>query len=104
MVKTEFSKVNDLFLAYPLGFQDVPNEVVLFFEKLIGLIPNDIQLFIIVNNKEAENRINRLYGQKRRKILLIEDFHEIWLRDIFGFNTGINRIYRPIFCPDYYTN
>lgn len=101
MVKTEFSPVNDLFLAYPKGFEDVSNELISFYQKLIGLIPNNIRQFIIVNNEDAGKEIQTIHPNKNFKIIAIKDFNEIWLRDIFGFNTGINRIYRPIFSPDY---
>jgi agmatine/peptidylarginine deiminase len=102
MIKTEFSKVNDLFLAYPKGFEDISDKVVSFYQKLIGIIPNDIRQFIIVNNEPAGKEIKALYPKKNIEVIEVRNFNEIWLRDIMGFNTGINRIYRPIFKPDYY--
>lgn len=104
MIKPDYSEVKDLFLAYPEGFDDGYHSLKDFYVKLIEIIPDEINLFIIVNNKEAEREINVLFPHKKIKVILIPDFNEIWLRDILGFNTGMNRIYKPIFSPDYCTN
>ena len=36
MIKTEFSRVNDLFLTYPKGFHDANDNLISFYQKLIG--------------------------------------------------------------------
>lgn len=101
MIKTEFSNINDLFLPYPKGFKDTSQNLNNFFKDLIGLIPKSIRQFIIVNNEMAGNEIKSCYPNKNIEIILIEGFNEIWLRDIIGFNTGSNRIFKPIYNPDY---
>lgn len=101
MIKTEFSNINDLFLPYPKGFKDTSQSLNNFFKDLIGLIPKTIRQFIIVNNEMAGNEIKSYYPNKTIEIILIEGFNEIWLRDIIGFNTGTNRIFKPIYNPDY---
>ena len=101
MIKPDFSPVKDLFLTYPKGFAKPYGNLTEFYQNLIKAIPDDIQLYIIVNNEKAEKEIKSLFPNKKIKTVLIKYFEEIWLRDIFGFNTGINRIYRPIFKPDY---
>jgi hypothetical protein len=53
MIKTDYSKVKDLFLAYPKGFDKENDALSDFFEELIGLIPQEIHQYIIVNNKSA---------------------------------------------------
>lgn len=100
MIKAEYTKVSDLFLPYPKGF-DGYTSLAPFFKKLIGIVPDDIRQFIIVNNQNAADEIKNCYPAKNIQPLVIENFHEIWLRDIMGFNTGMNKIYQPIFRPDY---
>lgn len=100
MIKEEYSNVKNLFLPYPKGFRDSNLQLNNLFKNLIGQIPDTIQQFIIVNNREAENEINELYPNKNIKTILIKDFHEIWLRDIMGIS-GYNKIYKPIYKPDY---
>jgi agmatine/peptidylarginine deiminase len=101
MIKTEFSRVNDLFLTYPKGFHDANDNLISFYQKLIGLVPDNIRQFIIVNNEAAGAEIKTIYPKKNIEIIVIDSFKELWLRDIMGFNTGINRIYRPIYNPNY---
>ena len=91
MIKAEFTKVSDLFLPYPKGFKDYTS-LAPFFKKLIGVVPDDIRQFIIVNNQDAADEIKNCYPAKNIQPLVIENFHEIWLRDIMGFNSGTNKI------------
>jgi agmatine/peptidylarginine deiminase len=101
MIKTEFSRVNDLFLTYPKGFYDANDNLISFYQKLIGIIPENIRQFIVVNNEDAGKEIKALYPKKNIVVILINGFKELWLRDIMGFNSGINKIYRPIYNPTY---
>jgi len=101
MIKTDFSEVKDLFLVYPEGFDKVHSQLTGFYKKLLGVIPQEIHLFIIVNNEKAGIKIKSHYPNKNIDIIPIPNFNEIWLRDIMGFNTGENRIYKPIYSPDY---
>jgi len=101
MIKTDYSEVNNLFLSYPKDFDTDYQTLVPFYRQLIGLIPDNIKQFIIVNSHEAGEEINILFPEKRIEIIQIEGFKEIWLRDILGFNAGMNRIYKPIYKPDY---
>lgn len=101
MVKTDYSLVKDLFLVYPKNFGAPYESLTNFYLKLYELIPDEIRLFIIVNNEEAGKELKAKFPEKNIKIILIDDFDEIWLRDILGINTGINRIYKPVYKPDY---
>jgi agmatine/peptidylarginine deiminase len=100
VIKPDFTPVKDLFLTYPKGFKHY-DELTDFYKKLIITIPEEIRIFLIVNNKEAEEEIKTLFPNKNLHTVLIQGFQEIWLRDVLGFNTGINRIYKPVFKPDY---
>ena len=100
-MKTEFSQVNDLFIPYPKGYKCTTDKLNLFFKELIGLIPNSIRQFIIVNNQDAGIEIETFYPQKNINIILVYGFNEMWLRDIMGFNGGLNFIFKPIYKPDY---
>lgn len=101
MIKTDYSKVSDLFLAYPFGFNKEYHSLLPFFDTLISLVPDDIRLFLIVNSKKAAERLEQLFPNKQMKIVLIKGFYEPWLRDIMGFNGG-DYIIKPQFKPDYY--
>jgi agmatine/peptidylarginine deiminase len=100
VIKPDFAPVKDLFLAYPKGFKHY-NHLTTFYQNLIKIIPEEIQLFVIVNNIEAEGEILGIFPERKIKTVVIKNFDEIWLRDIMGFNTGINRIYKPKFKPTY---
>jgi len=104
MIKPDYSKVKDLFLAYPKGFDKENDALSDFFEDLIGLIPQEIHQYIIVNNKSAGERIKTIHPTKNIDTVIIKDFSEIWLRDILGFNTEGDKIIKPKYKPDYYKN
>src|SRR5687767_5699340 len=101
MIQSDFSKVKDLFLAYPFGFDKVYHSLIPFFDELIGLVPEDIHLYLIVNNRKAAKRLEDLFPNKNIDIIYIQGFYEPWLRDIMGFNCG-DYIVKPRFMPDYY--
>lgn len=102
MIKPDFSSVKDLFLSYPEGFDEEFESLTGFYAELIGKIPENIRLFLLVNNTVAGERILGLYPNKYIHVICIKDFDEIWLRDIMGINTGTDRIYKPAFSPDYF--
>lgn len=103
MIKTDYSKVKNLFLVYPKNFGTPYEELTSFYLKLYELIPDEIRLFIIVNNEEAGKEVKLHFPTKNIEIILIDGFDEIWLRDILGFSGGNNKIYKPHFKPDYCT-
>lgn len=101
MIKPDYALVKDLFLAYPLGFGKHYNSFIPFFDELISLIPNEVHLYIIVNNERAARKLHSLFPDKNLDVTVIKEFYEIWLRDIMGFNRN-DCIIKPIFKPDYY--
>jgi len=103
MLIPDFLKVTSLFLVYPDGFKNIYSKLTNFYEQLIGLIPDDIQLNLVVNSEESGIRIKQLFPNKKFEYLVIPDFEELWLRDLMGFNLG-DKIAKPIFKPDYFTN
>ncbi|SMO79710.1 agmatine deiminase family protein [Solitalea koreensis] len=100
MLKTDFSKVTDLFLVYPEGFENHYSSLSPFIQKLVGIIPDSIHLFVIVNNSKAKNTICFKYPNKNMDVIIIDGFNEIWLRDMMGFNVG-DKIIRPYYHPNY---
>jgi len=103
MVKSDFSRKEKLFLAYPEGFSKEYEKLTPFYEELISLIPDNIHQYIIVKNQKAGDKIKKLFPDKNLETVLIYDFEEIWLRDIMGFFIGKKKIVKPIFKPDYFT-
>lgn len=101
MITTDFSPVKNLFLAYPEGFQNEYEELVSFYDKLITKIPGDINLYLIVNNVRAKERIRRKFARRKIEIVLEKAWNEIWLRDILGIVKDDHIIkpqYEPNFC------
>jgi hypothetical protein len=84
MITTDFSTVKNLFLAYPDGFQNEYEELVSFYDKLITKIPKEINLFVIVNNLKAKQRIIHKFPKRKIEIVVEDAWNEIWLRDILG--------------------
>jgi hypothetical protein len=72
-----------------------------FYEDLISLVPDDILLYIIVNNGKAVDRLEKLFPERKKEIILIKGFYEPWMRDIMGFNSK-DFIIKPRYRPDYY--
>lgn len=103
MLKTDYSPTNSLILSYPKGFFKDYEALLPFYNELINIIPNDIKQYLIVNNEMAEYDLYKMFSHKNIQPILIEDFDDIWLRDILGFVSG-NKIIKPIFKPDYYKN
>jgi agmatine/peptidylarginine deiminase len=101
MIKPDFTKVTDLFLTYPFELDKHHHSFTNFYDELISLIPDDIHLYLIVNNNSALERVVNLFPNKNLDVVVIKQFYEIWLRDIMGFNCG-DKIVKPIFKPDYY--
>lgn len=93
-------KVTELFLVFPDKFPSYYSRLCKFFLELYELIPSDIQLNIIVNNKKALNTLEKSIKRKFNTIL-VEGFDEIWLRDFMGFSIN-GQVIKPEFKPDYF--
>lgn len=100
MVRTDYTKVEALFLVYPENFEREYHELAPFFEELISLCPNDITFFIICNNQNSANHIKKRFKEKDIRPILVPDFYEVWLRDVLGFAFN-NKIIKPQFNPSY---
>lgn len=103
MIKADFSKCNNLFLSYPKGFLNEYEALVPFYDKLIELIPWDINLVVIVNTKKVQQEIKAKFSHKTNfETVLINYWDEIWLRDCMG-QPSDNGIFKPIYSPNYCT-
>lgn len=101
MVFTEYSNVNNLILAYPERFYNEYERLLSFYDNLIQIIPNDIQLWIITNNNSTRNKLLNKYRYKKVNVIGIKNWDEIWLRDCIGINTSegvIKPFYHPQYC------
>jgi agmatine/peptidylarginine deiminase len=94
-------KVTELFLVYPDNFPSWYSSLCSFYIELYALIPLDIKLNIIVNNKKAIEKL-KLKVQRPFTPILIEGFNEIWLRDFMGFPVN-KHVIKPIFNPCYFS-
>jgi agmatine/peptidylarginine deiminase len=100
MVFTEYSKVNNLILAYPERYYNEYEKLTSFYDSLIDIIPNDIQLWLITNNNATKNKLENKYRYKKINVIGIKGWDEIWLRDCIGINTD-NGIVKPYYHPQY---
>jgi agmatine/peptidylarginine deiminase len=100
MVFTEYSKVTDLILAYPERYYNEYEKLTSFYDSLINIIPNDIQLWLITNNNATKNKLESKYRYKKINVIGIKGWDEIWLRDCIGINTS-NEIIKPYYHPQY---
>jgi len=101
MVKADFSKSNNLFLAYPKGFLNEYESLVTFYDKLIELIPANIPLTVIANTKKVQRELNKKFSHKPNvDTIVINYFDEIWLRDCMGVFAG-DRVYKFNYSPNY---
>lgn len=102
MIFTEYSKVNNLILAYPERYYNEYERLTSFYDSLIDLIPNNIQLWLITNNNATKIKLENRYRYKKINVIGIKGWDEIWLRDCIGINTK-NRIVKPYYHPQYCT-
>jgi agmatine/peptidylarginine deiminase len=100
MIFTEYSKVTDLILSYPERYYNEYEKLTSFYDSLINIIPNDIQLWLITNNNATKNKLESKYRYKKINVIGIKGWDEIWLRDCIGINTS-NGIIKPYYHPQY---
>lgn len=100
LLKTDYSQVSNLLLAYPENFQNEYEELVPFYDLLLTKIPHEIQLHIIVNNESSKRKLACSLRRVNRQVIVEKDWNEIWVRDIFGI-PAIDRIFKPKYAPNY---
>jgi agmatine/peptidylarginine deiminase len=103
MIFTDYSKVQNLILAYPERFSNEYESLTLFYDALIDIIPNDIQLWIISNNNVTCQKLANRYRYKTVNTIGIKNWDEIWLRDCIGINTTTDELIKPYYHPQYCT-
>ena len=100
MIFTEYSNVNNLILAYPERYYNEYERLTSFYDSLIDLIPNDIQLWLITNNNATKNKLENKYRFKKINVIGIKLWNELWLRDCIGVNTD-DCVVKPYYHPQY---
>ncbi len=101
MIQTDFSEITELYLIYPEGIKEDDcnyNELTDFYNKLIKLIPKEIELIIFVKTTLIGEKIKDL--RANLKYVVNNELNSIWLRDFAGFNFE-DEIVKPIFKPKY---
>ena len=101
MIKTDFSEITELYLIYPESIKEDDcnyNELTDFYNELIELIPEEIELSIFVKTEQIGEKIKDL--RINLKYIVNNDLNSIWLRDFAGFNFN-DKIVKPIFKPKY---
>ena len=102
MINPDFSKVYRLVLIYPQGITEGQynyKSLIHFYDKLISMIPEDIELLLLCKSELPVPGFEQLH--KNLTYTVIEDLQTIWIRDVAGFNCG-DTIVKPIFKPKYY--
>src|ERR1700712_3176376 len=103
MIFTDYSKVQNLILAYPERYYNEYERLTTFYDSLIDLIPNDVQLWLITNNNATCQKLTSRYRYKKINAIGIKDWDEIWLRDCIGINTE-HEVVKPYYSPQYCTS
>lgn len=103
MVYTDYSNVQNLILAYPERFYNEYESLTPFYDSLIDLIPNNIQLWLVTNNKATCQKLESRYQYKKVNTIGIKHWDEIWLRDCIGINTS-EAVVKPFYHPQYCTH
>lgn len=97
---TDYSKVNNLLLAYPERFYNEYESLTTFYDNLIELIPNSIQLWVVSNNQSSIQKLKNKFHYKKINVVGIKGWDEIWLRDCIGFKKK-NQVIKPYYHPSY---
>ncbi len=99
-VQTDYQPVSKLILAYPERFYNWYDELVPFYDKLIELIPEDIQIWAITNNDQTSDKLQEQFSHKQLNTYGIKGWDEIWVRDCLGIIQG-DAILKPEYSPNY---
>ena len=92
-------KITNLLLTYPAGYPAYYTKLKPFFIELFNLIPNEINLHIIVNNITVSHELEDLVHRPFNPIIA-QRLNDIWLRDFMGFPMD-REVVKPIYFPDY---
>ena len=71
MIQTDFSEITELYLIYPEGIKEDDcnyNELTDFYNKLIKLIPKEIELIIFVKTTLIGEKIKDLRANLKIKV------------------------------------
>lgn len=100
MVLSEYNKGNNLIIAYPERYNNEYENLTSFYDKLIELLPNSVQLWVITNNNSTSEKLKNRYRYKKINVLGIKGWDEIWLRDCIGIDAK-DSIIKPYYHPQY---
>jgi hypothetical protein len=90
MPQTSYHQVSKVIIAYPERFYNVYDELVPFYDELIALLPNDLQIWIITNNNQTIEKLEAKFSYKKIGFVGIKGWDEIWLQDCIGIlNQGV---------------
>src|SRR5688572_19896384 len=99
-VLPDYKPVTKLILAYPERFYNEYDELVPFYDELIGLIPEDILIWAITNNDVTSDKLQEQFPHKQLNTLGIRGWDEIWLRDCIGMYKE-DHVVKPEYYPNY---
>src|SRR6187455_1973759 len=68
IMQTDYSKVNNVLLAYPERFYNEYESLTSFYEAFIDIIPNSLQLWIVCNNQSSIQKLKQKYYYKINKL------------------------------------
>lgn len=99
-MQTDYSKINNLLLAYPERFYNEYESLTPFYDSLIETIPNSIQLWVVTNNQSSIEKLKQKFGYKKINFVGIKGWDEIWLKDCIGILKE-REIVKPYYHPNY---
>lgn len=101
-MNTDFGRVRGIVLSYPRRFADpFYRGLTPFFDKLIRLLPSDIEVHLVVSSPECSTEIREKFDDRQINSIVVPGFNEVWLRDLLGFSAE-RKVIKPAFRPTYF--
>jgi agmatine/peptidylarginine deiminase len=100
MISLNYAAVSKVLIAYPERYYNVYDELVPFYDELISILPNNVQVWVITNNNQTIEKLELKFAHKKIGFVGIKGWDEIWLQDCLGI-IGEEGIIKPIYAPNY---
>jgi hypothetical protein len=100
MPQTSYHQVSKVIIAYLERFYNVYDELIPFYDDLISLLLNNLQIWIITNNNQTIEKLKAKFPYKKIGFVGIKGWDEIWLQDCIGI---LNQrcVIKPKYSPNY---
>lgn len=99
---TDFGPIRGIALSYPSDFEDpFYRSLTPFYNHLLSVLPDNLRVALIVSHRRSVDTIREAFPNREFQVIVVDNFNEIWLRDILGFPAG-NSVIKTEFRPTYF--